>query len=102
MSGVNTDHSCQPKLMDSAMSPMPSSPPFVSAPIFLGLSLHGRRRWVLKLEPIGGAAGTVRGILAAYNSLSVELLMTSSVCGDRDFALLAGLGAIGAIGKPPV
>ncbi len=44
------------------------------------LPLHGERIRVLHFEPIARAAGTVRGILAAYNSLSVGLLMTSSVC----------------------
>jgi hypothetical protein len=39
-----------------------SPPPFT--PFFFGLPLHGWRIRVLHFEPIGGAAGTVDGILA--------------------------------------
>ena len=35
-----------------AFGPSPPTPPSLSAPIFLRLAHHGRRRWVLDLEPV--------------------------------------------------
>src|SRR6516162_7390994 len=39
-------------------------PPLLLAPVLLGLPLHSRCICVLHFEPIGGAPGTVGGILA--------------------------------------
>src|SRR5215813_10672606 len=46
------------------MASCPALSPFLFAPILLGFPLHGRCIRVLHFEPIGGAPGTVDGILA--------------------------------------